>query len=113
MFQKVLAVASASEVPGPVAGNNLRLRGGFAGDDLWRVILGEGLLAISLNFGRPNRRELTDLIRLNRSRQHLRRRGAPRKKIAIFGSDVTRRKNTIKLRKRIIPDTHSYISNRR
>ena len=85
----------------------------FAGEGACRVLLGEGLLAISLNFGRPNRRELTDLIRLNRSRQHPRQRGAPRKKIAIFGSDVTRRKNTIKLRKRIIPDTHSYISNRR
>jgi hypothetical protein len=66
MFQKVLAVASASEAPGPVAGNNLRLRGGFAGDDLWRVILGEGLLATSLSFS-----ELTRLGRLNRSSRRL------------------------------------------
>ena len=66
MFQKVLALASASEAPGPVSSNNLRLCGGFAGDDVWRVILGEGLLATSLSFS-----ELTRLGRLNRSSRRL------------------------------------------
>ena len=62
MSQKVLAVPSASGAPGPVASNGLCLRGGSAGDDVWRVLLGEGLLATSLSFG-----ELTRLGRLNRS----------------------------------------------
>ena len=69
MSQKVLAVPSvpsASGAPGPVASNGLRLRGGSAGDDVWRVLLGEGLLATSLSFG-----ELTRLGRLNRSCRRL------------------------------------------
>ena len=69
MSQKVLAVPSvpsASGAPGPVASNGLRLRGGSAGDDVWRVLLGEVLLATSLSFG-----ELTRLGRLNRSCRRL------------------------------------------
>ena len=58
MFQKVFAVASA---PGPVASINLRSRCGFAGDDVWLALLGEGLLATLLSFG-----ELSRLGRLNR-----------------------------------------------
>jgi hypothetical protein len=91
MFQKAFAVASASEAAGPVASDNLRLRSGFAGDNEWRVLLGEGavtrarekrwrgmgddgwqvllgegLLATSLSFS-----ELTRLSRLNRSSRRL------------------------------------------
>jgi hypothetical protein len=62
MSQKVYAVASASEAACPVASNNLRLRGGIEGDDVWRLLLGECLLAASLSFV-----ELTRLSRLNRS----------------------------------------------
>jgi ankyrin repeat protein len=64
MSQKVLAVPSASGAPGPVAINDLRLRGGFAGDDVWRVLLelGEGLFATSLSF--------CDLTRLGRLRDN-------------------------------------------
>ena len=88
MIQKAFAVASASEAAGPVASNNLRLRIGFAGDnvwrmlmgegavtraretwgrglndDVWRVLLGEGLLATSLSF--------SELSRLNHSSRRL------------------------------------------
>jgi hypothetical protein len=68
MFQKDFAVASTSEAPGPVASNNLRLRCGFAGNDVWRalLLLGEGLLATLLSFS-----ELTRLSRLNHSFQRL------------------------------------------
>ena len=54
----VFAVASAY---GPVASNNLRSRCGFAGDDVWLALLGEGMLASLLSFGELNR-----LGRLNR-----------------------------------------------
>jgi hypothetical protein len=68
MFQKDFAVASTFEAPGPVASNNLRLRCGFAGDDVRRalLLLGEGLLATFLSFS-----ELTRLGRLNHSFQRL------------------------------------------
>jgi DNA-binding LacI/PurR family transcriptional regulator len=58
MFQRVFAVASAYD---PVASNNLRSRCGFAGDDVWLALLGEGMLATLLSFGELNR-----LGRLNR-----------------------------------------------
>jgi hypothetical protein len=66
----ILVLIRRNEVltPDPVAMSacsNLRRRDGF-GDDVWRVLLGEGLLATSLSFG-----ELTRLGRLNRSCRRL------------------------------------------
>ena len=61
-FTSFQNTCSLRVLSGPVASNNLRLRGGFEGDDVWRLLLGEGLLETSLSFG-----ELARLGRLNRS----------------------------------------------